>query len=443
MEKLDGTVSTLYHISPFGWGTGRVQSLTSYIAYLAKEHNVEVGGLLREEVLPLLGKYQQKRVGRPVSPILYQRSFSANGLDMMALDFCKAMEKLTLQGDLKSTTLIRLGNCLSTFGLLRETKSWCPVCISDAKENDEIIYEPLAWGFQDYNICPIHQVKMQDECSCCGAKLTFLSGRARNGYCPRCHNFLGSHLDKSKLKTNSSKEVAISRMIEDLILNSQHMIVDDHRAVALENLIGQVMNDKTILKSTKKGNLPKMQTLLRVGDPLQLTLSDWFYAPLSEIRSKLEKVSVIIPDEQKERRRCRTKRQLGDIKKSLHQELNELVDHPPEPPIPLSSIADRSNVAVATLYRWFPDLCKKITSHRKEYLLKYKQQRYLELKNEIREVMAKLMLSGNELSFGAVVRALDIKTFAPEIIIKEMWEEELLRLKKPDIKIRDILATST
>jgi hypothetical protein len=48
--------SRLYHLPPVGVGTPFVESLTSYIARLAKSHSVLPGILLSKEIVPLVPK---------------------------------------------------------------------------------------------------------------------------------------------------------------------------------------------------------------------------------------------------------------------------------------------------------------------------------------------------------------------------------------------------
>ena len=89
--------SRLYSLRPLGIGTPEVESLTGYIARLAKAHYVSAGTLLGKELVGRLDKIPKIR-GIPGIPT-YLRSI--NGITPFAASMVRAVESSTHRSDLR------------------------------------------------------------------------------------------------------------------------------------------------------------------------------------------------------------------------------------------------------------------------------------------------------------------------------------------------------
>lgn len=112
-----------------------------------------------------------------------------NGLKYMTRRIVAAIEQLTKRNDLRCLTLV------SWFGLLRsyhcplkQFSAWCPHCYQVWQEQEEVIYLPLLWLFQEVKFCPIHHILLESSCPDCGQKMLNF---CQPGYCSHCGQWLG------------------------------------------------------------------------------------------------------------------------------------------------------------------------------------------------------------------------------------------------------------
>ena len=175
--------SRLYSLPPRGLGTARTESLTGYVTRLAKAHRVSVGSLLKREV------HQHLHRGDPGSRVILSPNYlrSMNGLDAVAATWTRALGKLTCRSDLQSLTMFTWADVLSSRGLLRRSRAWCPSCY----EEDAEPYEHLLWCLEPVVICPHHDRPLETRCPHCGQGLPVISWRSVPGFCSSCSGWLG------------------------------------------------------------------------------------------------------------------------------------------------------------------------------------------------------------------------------------------------------------
>lgn len=127
--------SCFYSINPIGLGTPFVESLTSYINRLAKAHNVRTIDLLRYEVSNFLkSDYLISELNQGG---LNEKCRYLNGDSSVAKEFVTAMEFLVRKDNLLYSTLIPFSSAyyISTKGLIKEKKEWCPLCYGNKKRH--------------------------------------------------------------------------------------------------------------------------------------------------------------------------------------------------------------------------------------------------------------------------------------------------------------------
>jgi len=159
--------SRLFHFEPIGVGSPYVESLTSYVARLAKAHSVPAGTLLAIEVGPLVKKNYLPNT-RSLAEIYGQESVRAlNGNRSGALQLVQALEALTLRTDLRFLTMLLWAEVFPSLGLLKHQHSWCPLCYQKWSEKGLIIYSPLLWALRGVTVCPYHHQVLQSQCPHC------------------------------------------------------------------------------------------------------------------------------------------------------------------------------------------------------------------------------------------------------------------------------------
>jgi TniQ len=128
-----------------------------------------------------------------------------NGTGQMASDFVQIFNHLTLRQDLRHLTLLQWSNVLPAKGLLRRFHAWCPVCYEEWRAKGQIIYEPLLWTLSMVSFCPEHHRRLLFQCLHCRRQIPFLAWHSRPGYCPRCHQWLGSRPETNSLTIDADE----------------------------------------------------------------------------------------------------------------------------------------------------------------------------------------------------------------------------------------------
>jgi hypothetical protein len=180
--------SRLYSLEPVGVGTARVESLASYIARLAEAHNVSTGKLVRHEILCHFGR---SYLPGNMTPFWSRQARAINGTNTWARDMVQVIEWLTMRQDLHFLTLQPWSEVLSSRGLLRHNRAWCPACFEERRQAGQIAYEPLIWILNVVTMCPSHRQRLCLCCPHCHKSLPWLEAYMRPGYCSRCRGWLG------------------------------------------------------------------------------------------------------------------------------------------------------------------------------------------------------------------------------------------------------------
>ena len=185
--------SRCYRLTPVGLGTPYAECLTSYLARLANAHGVSLSTLVVHGL-------------RPVSPqgwLVARRSSGSvpwdavavalNGTEVIARNWCTALETLTMRKDLRFLTLLTWAKVLHRNGLLRQTRAYCPECYEEWRAGGGVVYEPLLWNIALVAGCILHRRRLRLACcvGSCSRTMSLLGSRFRPGYCPRCHGWLG------------------------------------------------------------------------------------------------------------------------------------------------------------------------------------------------------------------------------------------------------------
>ncbi|SRR6266498_631350 len=182
--------SALYQIRPVGIGTAETECFTSYLARLAKAHNISLGALSLRYIFPLVNA-KRAESGVPFTRLKVRQMSSANGADTFAIDLLTIVERLTLVTGIVPMTFIKWGDVVSRLELLRHYRAWCSDCYAEWSAGGKTLYDPLLWTMQPVKICLRHQRFLAEHCPRCQRRSWPVLGRYLPGFCSHCRAWLG------------------------------------------------------------------------------------------------------------------------------------------------------------------------------------------------------------------------------------------------------------
>ncbi|WP_108671565.1 helix-turn-helix domain-containing protein [Peribacillus acanthi] len=253
--------SILYNLDPIGIGTPFVESLTSYISRLAEAHCVATGSLISRIYSPLLKKEYLVKVSKHGGNGFFDSAIGINGVGKLACEFSDLTNKLTGRSDLCLTTLQKWSNILTSRGLLKKTKSWCPICYEESRENGEVIYDPLIWSFQTVFICLKHKRPILDICGNCNKSVPIINRNTFPGYCSRCGQWLGSFSTYKESLCNVDELLSNVLLIGELLAQS-HLDVASISLRESINFYVKEMFDCSPIRAAKQLKIPKTTFVL-------------------------------------------------------------------------------------------------------------------------------------------------------------------------------------
>ena len=185
--------SRLYALEPIGVGTSFIESLTGYVSRLAEAHAVSVGNLVGREFSAATSKLLGLSSDRQKAGLhgFYAQGHAVNGFGNLPKTWIVALEKVTLQRNLRFLTLLPFEGVFSLDGAFRRSRAWCPACYEEWQSAGKIVYEPLLWAMKPVTICPKHRRLLEDNCPYCHRALAALAVFSRPGYCSACWKWLG------------------------------------------------------------------------------------------------------------------------------------------------------------------------------------------------------------------------------------------------------------
>ncbi|MBG9941018.1 TniQ family protein [Brevibacillus formosus] len=284
--------SRLYSLKPMGLGTAAIESMTSFIARLARAHCLKVGDLFTQVLFPILNKQYTNNIMIEGGNGFYDWAHSLNGLTSNAHEFVELLENMTGNSGLGNLTLLKYRHLIPNRRLLRRKKCWCPNCFREMKDEGKDIYEPLIWTIQAVNVCTRHNVELRNRCIYCTRSQLMLERRSNPGYCVHCHRWLGSNEDSStKIEEwGVVKSISIEQLIFDAKCSSKREVIRNNLVRLVKIISNNNLSDFamkcSIPKSTFWGwytgkNLPPLEEVLRICNKFGLNLTDFYCGSLA------------------------------------------------------------------------------------------------------------------------------------------------------------------
>ena len=292
--------SRLYSLEPIGIGTPLVESLSGYVARLADAHAVSVGDLAGRELSalaskPLLSLGPFMRQNRADSHGFHAQQYTMNGLGITSKKWVEALERATLQTNLRLLTLLPFEGVLSWMGAFRPARAWCPACYEDWRDAEDAIYEPLLWALEPVTVCPRHRRPLAGACGHCHGRLMALAVYSRPGYCSRCQTWLGDNKagraleNPTRLREENDLALWHARAIGELLANAPRLNGSSLRSAFIANFracVDAVAEGNQLAFARTCGvspcavnyqmggkSLPRIDTLLRICYRLNIPLT--------------------------------------------------------------------------------------------------------------------------------------------------------------------------
>jgi TniQ len=385
------TRSRLYNLKPIGVGTGRAESLTSYIARLAAAHSLTPAVLLGRTLASFIDKkYWLQGGARPgtrgsaLGNSFGEHTKAINGIGVIAEDWVAALETVTLRTDLSFLTMLPWADVFTHRNLLRPSRTWCPSCYHDWRVDGQQIYEPLLWTFRDLEVCTKHQRRLISQCQHCGHKIPWLGRCAQPGYCSKCGEWLGTldqvSNDTPILDRELAWQIWVAKNLEELIIAGRRLPSPpkERTAQSISRCINQasdgVMNRFARLIGKRKNTvwgwqhgqaLIPIDDLLRICNRVGLSLVDFLYTD-TFVLNDIDLIQTPAVSGVNAIRRSPRHLDPKATKNALLTIFKQ--------PIPLSmkEVATKIDLNKRLLYKHFPELCKAISARCKEH--RYKEQ---------------------------------------------------------------------
>ena len=408
-------VTRLYHLSPIGFGTPMVESLTGYIIRLAEAHCVSAGVLYLKAIKALADK------GNIFSfRIKDQAGYSThtiNGFGTPAADFVRALETLTGRRDLSFLTLLTWGRVLPSHSLLRRCRAWCESCFCAWREANQPIYEPLLWTLQEVTVCPYHSRILRRACPHCERQIGPLDPRSRCHSCSRCgQSLVPNRIDPaadSRMLSSEELEWAswVARALGELLAAAPQITCPPgrgHLAQTIRLCVDRVcagnasglarlmhVGRGAVRDWQREKTTPGLAVLFNMAYRLGISLRDLLLGcpTLTSTRGFVRDAPVgLNVRSQRRRKRHGWRMNRAEVSRILHKVLNET------PPPSMDQVMRRLSYSAPTVYRHFPELCRQIARHYAEYRVRRGLARKVQAGEEVRRVACELQAKGISLT---------------------------------------------
>lgn len=212
--------SYFYSLEPIEIGNFYVESMTSYISRLARSHGISTHNLCM--------KIQRLMEVNPYSSLItnekgfYNKAWVLNSSGEVVQQYAKHIGYLTGRDDLKYLTFNAWKEVLCQKKIIKKNKTFCSICYEEFKSRNIEVYDPLIWSIDGIKICPIHKIKLTNNCtnSKCGVQQKYLSRTDVIGYCQKCGQWLGIKQDEYgyNLDEEMKFQLWISKNLKDMIM---------------------------------------------------------------------------------------------------------------------------------------------------------------------------------------------------------------------------------
>jgi hypothetical protein len=371
--------SHLYHLGPVGFGTGSVESLTSYFSRLAEAHCVSAGALNHHELLP---RHAGRRNMFACAVTAKTRCFTStiNNVGNSAARFASVVGRLTGRTDLSFLTMLPWKSVFPPQLLTRGVAAWCPRCLNTWRDGCQVLHMPLLWALEVVKYCPDHRSPLQLVCVQCGKPQPLLGQCCPLGYCSHCKSWLGTEATQPQVDLYSllppelhDWEIWVAHQVRDLIQTgfhspdrlTRHQLSDLIKAATTAEGLSSIcrtlgVSPSSVIDWRAGRKLPILPAYLRIACTLNVSLPGLLTGKVKP--STIQSLDILrVPYWRSIRIR---KRPTFDVR-TARQQLNEALLESPPPS--LTTFRKRTGYHDKTLRDHFPTLlarlCKRFQKH--------------------------------------------------------------------------------
>ncbi|MCX2828280.1 TniQ family protein [Bacillus pseudomycoides] len=375
----------MYSLKPIGIEEPYIESLTSYLIRLSEAHQVYPSSLISYIIAPILNKefliYSTARGGNR----FYDGAKTMNGFGSNALDMVDALEKLTKVEQLGILTLVSIKEVVPLRYLLKNHLSWCAVCYEEQLNTGDAIYNLLLWSLEMVNTCSRHRCKLEAECFLCHKKIPVLHRKSQNGYCPYCSTWLGAEANFNRRLDENDFDYKITLLAEQIIKHKEQIKISASKHQVIRNLnhLVDIYTEGNMQEFAWKLNLAKT-TLWdwcngKALPPLSRVLEICYLFDMSPVSFYIEDISInkeqiafnagIYSKDTKKR----------EIKFDYDTALSILQKyaHHSDSNVSMNELAKQLGYSKRTLYKYFPNLCKVISTKNADAIKEKTNQVYV------------------------------------------------------------------
>jgi len=386
--------SRLYALVPLGIGAPLVESLTSYVSRLAQAHCLTTRTLIQREIGPRLDWTSS------LSTMLIKSGSYLNGAGRTAANGVGTLEDLTCQGGLSRLTMRPWREVLALRGLVRARRVWCPDCYAAWREAGTPLYEPLLWALPAVTVCERHQRRLCARCPRCGKdNQPMLPGWSLPGQCAQCGNWLGAIRETAEAGV---EELWMARVVGDLLAGVPEDPVPQQRLVAALSrcidhytqgniaafgaLVGRPRNTVWLWRAGQV--VPSLPHVLRLCRHLGLTPRQ-FLAAADPFTAPGLATSLAPAVEAPVTRKAPVPFDRPGARRALERTLQD-----PDATPSMRQVAVRLGYDGGVLYRYYPDLCRRIAARSRAAAARHGEQRLQLLCEQVRDAVFHLHGAG-------------------------------------------------
>jgi len=283
-----------YPLEPERIGTPLVESLSSYIAALAREHSCSTSNFVKEEIIPLTQLHLDNSCELSTTSASAKAQFphwkEVNSFGTITKRVASALEYGTGIKDIHRMTLFSLDGIIAP-DLLYPHRRWCPFCLEEFR-NGGRVFEPLLWSLSLVSTCSIHEAPLQGSCEQCSRTSSHLQEFSVPGHCPWCGIWEGKsgdyqpepvNLDLSGnlLKAKIVEEFLGQRFSSSLAIDASILQRNLRRCIEVctSGRISVFLRACGLSQTTRPrvvGKLVSLQNLVSVAIKLNLSVSQFF-----------------------------------------------------------------------------------------------------------------------------------------------------------------------
>jgi DNA-binding transcriptional regulator YiaG len=262
--------SRLFALQPLYSSVTGTESLTSYIIRLADAHFVPPHVIVLRELAPLLKNGELARASR-ASDMFSNIGKAVNGLTHSARDTVALLQALGGRTDLAALSMLPWASLLPSRGLLRDSQSWCPLCLRDTLAANRPLSYPLLWSLQGITVCHYHKVSLANRCPTCSKTVKFLDWNSTIGYCDHCQTSLATLPDLSQPELAFIKNSVLDEELH-ATLAAVELLTTPVEAIASPTPAIFSRNIDQLLEAATSSSIRRFARILRVSRP---TVTAW------------------------------------------------------------------------------------------------------------------------------------------------------------------------